>query len=290
MRGFGIGGWLLLPVLAALVYCALGGFDLQHAVIRVMYAWQGEGAVWAVIRWGMAGAYLPSILGVVCGPITLLWVLIAMHVSPRAWAVWQWWVVSAWLIVNPMLCMAVAERIPKTVAGYVGWTLRPPGYVVFVSEVHGVVMAQMAAVCVFVWWGVCPPKRSGRGGWIGMAAPVLILLIGGAIGTFEWWENLRVNMGAAETISGTMWYVLAAVWNVSFAVMAIGAAVVWRRRVAAERERCRGCGYDLRGLRARGGACVRSVASGRCEMFVPATRWSLRARQRPATRVHQGRR
>jgi len=95
MRGFGIGGWLLLPVLAALVYCALGGFDLQHAVIRVMYAWQGEGAVWAVIRWGMAGAYLPSILGVVCGPITLLWVLVAMHVSARAWAVWQWWVVSA---------------------------------------------------------------------------------------------------------------------------------------------------------------------------------------------------
>jgi len=95
MRGFGIGGWLLLPVLAALGYCALGGFDLQHAVIRVMYAWQGEGAVWAVIRWGMAGAYLPSILGVVCGPITLLWVLVAMHVSARAWAVWQWWVVSA---------------------------------------------------------------------------------------------------------------------------------------------------------------------------------------------------
>ena len=61
-------------------------------------------------------------------------------------------------------------------------------------------------------------------------------------------------MGAAEAISGTMWYVLAAVWNVSFAVLAIGGAAVWRRRVGAERERCRGCGYDLRGLRAREGA------------------------------------
>ena len=41
MRGFGIGGWLLLPVLAALVYCALSGFDLQLAMIRVSYDLEG---------------------------------------------------------------------------------------------------------------------------------------------------------------------------------------------------------------------------------------------------------
>lgn len=255
IRGFGVWGWVLLFPLGWLVYCAMGGFDLRHAILEFCYHRFGGDAVWEVIlNHILFGAYLGSMVGIIAGPITLIPVLIAMHFSPRRWAWWQWWCVGLWLIFNPWLCLQMARLVRPGWAVWAGW-VRPQGItrVVYNGEVLGVVVAQLVALTALAWIIVRPlhtGEQRSRWRW----SPAWMLALGLLIGTFLWWADLSMNLGTF-LLPPSVWYVSAAVWHAGFALLLICGAVVARRRAAAEMWRCGTCGYDRRGLAPAAAVC-----------------------------------
>lgn len=210
LRGFGFWGCALLPVLAALIYCAAGGYDLRHAIIEFVYTTWGEDAVWdTIIRSILFGAYWGSLLGQIPGPVTLLWVLIAMFVAPRRWAWWQWSLVSAWLVFNPYLCFRVATALPLRWAAILGWEGGRPPRVLTVGQVHGLVLVQLAALAFLAWRIAGPALRRDDGtGSRWRFAPMALWVCAAMFATLGWQLNRTGNAGGV-TFGGTGWLTMA---------------------------------------------------------------------------------
>lgn len=246
---------MLLPVAGWLAYCALGGFDLRLAIMAACYHRLGEDFVWTVIISDLLfGSYSMSLFGVLCGPPTLLWVLIAMHLSPRRWSWWQWSTVSAWLVVNPWLCLQAARLIPFRLAGWFGW-IPPVGLrrVVAVGQVYAVVMAQLLLLGVLAWVILRPLRDlEQRSCW--RWAPMWLVAFGSALGTFQWWVDWPSTQ-ANLTLPWGAWVSMGIVWHTIAGALLIGGAIAARHGVARESWHCRNCAYDLRGLGPRAPQC-----------------------------------
>ncbi|CAG0978537.1 hypothetical protein PHYC_01637 [Phycisphaerales bacterium] len=246
VRGFGRWGCILLPVAAFLAFCALGGFDLRHEIIRVCYERFGYDWVFDVIlRNVLFGAYWSSLAGTTPGPITLLPVLIAMHLAPRRWAWWQWAIVPTWLLLNPYLCFEIARRVPPWAARALGWSNGPR--VVYAGELVGLMLIVIVLLAVFTSRipGPALSLRDGRRSrW--RFAPLLLVASSAAFAIASWAMNRANFTGTSFTMAHFV--TLSSAWQVSVAVFTIGPALAARRRVLAEPWRCSGCAYDLRGL------------------------------------------
>lgn len=244
-----------MPVAGWLAYCALGGFDLRLMVMAVCWRQFGEDFVWRVIISDLLfGSYAMAMTGVMCGPLTLIWVLVAMHLSPRRWAWWQWSAISIWLLLNPWLCLQIARLIPVRWAGWFGW-IPPTGLrrVVAVGQVYAVVMAQLLVLGVIAWL-VLQPLRSlefrSRWRW----APAWLVGFGMILGTFQWWADWPSTQ-VSVPLPWAAWIFMGILWHSASAVLLIGGAIAARRGVAHESWRCLNCGYDLRGLELRPPRC-----------------------------------
>lgn len=232
-------GWVLLPGAVALAYCAAGGFDLRLAVMGLVQERFGWGAVEWLIYPGL-WAYQPSLTGVVCGPVTLIAVVLALHLSPRAWGRWAWLAVGVWLAVNPWVCWEAQRLLPRAMAVCVGWTPRGAGVELAVT------VAQLGAFCVFAWWVLRLPYGGGvrAGRWAGA-----LFAVGVTAATVAWVSDRVVNMtSGAGGLSRAGYVALGVGWHAAVFVVMVGGAVVNRRRAVGEGWRCEGCGYDLRGL------------------------------------------
>lgn len=229
LLGFGLWGWLLLPIAAALAFCFLGGYDLRTAIMRWWYDRFGWDSMLRLISPGLR-AYWWSLAGVVVGPVTLMPVLLAMYLSPRRWAWWAWLLVVVWLLVNPALWWATCQYLPRNIAGHLGWSRRGS------PEILPVTLAQLAIFAAFAW------RLAGR-------RSALILLgagtIAGAIAwSADWWENTGHRPG----LPFSAYVTLGILWHATVFIVLVSSATWTRRRAAAETWLCESCGYDLRGL------------------------------------------
>lgn len=245
--GFGLAGCLLLPIAIALAYCAAGGLDLRHALLELLYNAQGERFVFhVIIRRVLFASYWASLVGVVCGPITLLSVLIAMHLAPRQWKWWAWAGIPAWLLLNPWLCLQIATMCDPHIPSAVSFLASRSRPVQFVGDALWVVMLQLAALALFVRAVVSSAgKDAPRTTW--RFVPLVLFGIGTAL----------AMLAALSDRQPAPWFTfeghvaLGVLWHSSVAFSLIGAAIHARRAVTAQHWRCVGCGYDLRGLSSR---------------------------------------
>lgn len=246
--GFGPWGWVLVAVAAALVYCAAGGFDLRHAIMQAVADRFGYRAMtdWVIYRL-LVGSYLTSLNGTTCGPVTLLPMLIAMFITPRRWAWWQWGLVSLWLLLNPWLCFETATRLPLWFARSLGWSGGPPSRVVFVGELLGLELLAIGLLATLAWrisgraHGETPRSR-----W--RFAPPVLFVFGALMATTMWWLNRLANTQSVIP-PNFVWYGLATMWHLGVAFLTIAPALAARRLARAQPWYCDHCGYDLRGLK-----------------------------------------
>jgi hypothetical protein len=224
---------VLLPVATGLFYCFCGGFDLRMELMRWWYERYGFDSLWNVTTYGL-WMYSWALYGSVVGPVTLMPVLVAMHVSPRRWAWWVWAAVVVWLLVNPAVWWTVNRGMPPQWAWYLG---RRGG-----MDVLGVTVAQLGAFAVFA---------SRVVGW---RAAALLFSVGTVTGAASWFADWWTNNGHGPGLAYWGYVALGIVWHITTAVVLIGKALQGRRLAAEELWRCEGCGYDLRGLAAEGGS------------------------------------
>lgn len=241
--GFGIWGWVLLPVAAALAYCFFGGYDLRLAIMSIWSDALGWRSMWNTTLWGL-WVYSASRFGVVVGPVTLISVLVAMFLSPRRWAWWSWWVVAAWLIVNPWVYGEACRNMPRGPAAYLGWGPRGA------PDLFGLTLLQLGIFCMFA-------RRVAR-----KRAALTLLVAGAVLGITLSWSDWRFNSGRGVGLPHWVYLTLGSSWHLIVAAVLIGATTRDRRRSLADVWLCESCGYDLRGLKKAAGAAVRCPECG----------------------------
>lgn len=218
IKGFGWRGWCLLPVLAGLVYCAAGGFDLRFFI---MQAWYDAFGWMALVRFVVGlTPYGYTLLEPICGPLMMLYVLPAMHLLPRRWAWWEVAVILGFLLIAPKVWWLGVIAMK----GSLSWLP------IMLAQKE---MAVLLVVFAFlVGWMM-------RSVWVGVAVVAL-----GAVGCFA----SGVLIGGVVAPNPVVRGVGLAAWHGVLAGVLIGYAVQTRRRVRP--GACRGCGYDLGGLAA----------------------------------------
>lgn len=217
-------GWVALLVLGAMLIAMARGVDLRHEIQKLVMP-----LGWGVQAW-FAGELLPALrFGAelrAAGPITLCWMLLALHVAPIRWRGWTYATLA-------LLCAVLPWCWWKTCA------------------------AMMAAKYTF---GGMLPTAPWVNGVFAMNAVLSYLPVVGVVwAATRWWRLALAMMTAALVLimpSGHVRFTrLSFDWMIAYTIGVNGvlcsmlAAWGWRARRRTQPEHvCRGCGYDLRGI------------------------------------------
>jgi hypothetical protein len=223
-------------VAAALAWACASGIDLRFLIQK----WINDHLGWQADFW-LVSVWLPGqnfgLLDPIVGPVTLVYVLIAMHLHPRRFGWWWYAALTAWAVVRPsMLFIVSASHLARGLGS---------------------------------WWSGAVAAGTWVSGWDLPVCALLLLCADAAL--LLALTRSRMVGAAALTIAGGWWSAgwLATKLSGSFDNWGIGlpwvwiwhgglgAAVFWwavrGRRMAREAWECAACGYDLRGLSC--GAC-----------------------------------
>jgi hypothetical protein len=247
IRGFGWIGLAGLPVVAFLLYCLVGGYDLRYALFALIERFWGIDAVFnTVIRQLLFGAYWPSLTGILVSPITLLWILIVMFLVPRRWAWWQWVLICLWMLTNPPLMLYLARWGSTLPAALRDLLLIPVRAAMHAPEAPLLIVIQHTAFCWLLWRML----RISHAHLPRMAtiAPLTIFILGLMLGTLQHWLNLSTTQ-TTFTISINAWIAIGILWHTTCAALGIWAAIAVRP-AARTSHHCAHCGYDIHGLAA----------------------------------------
>lgn len=247
IRGFGWLGLAGLPIVAFLLFCLAGGYDLRYSVFALIERiWNIDAIFNVVITRLLFGAYWPSLTGILVSPVTLLWFLIVMFLLPRRWAWWHWLLIALWTFINPPLVLYAARWGSTLPAGLRDLLLLPITPARHTSEAPLLLVLQHTLFCVLLWRllrirNAHPPR-------LATAAPLAIFILGLMLGTFQHWLNLSTTQ-TTFTISVNGWIAFGVVWHTTCATLGLWAAIAVRH-AARSSHHCAHCGYDIHGLAA----------------------------------------
>jgi hypothetical protein len=212
---------------------AVSGYDLVYQIQRFVADRFGiEGLYWLM---NVHSYYYLSLYWPIFGPLSLLYVLAALHVAPRRRAAWPSLLLTAWAIVRPLAAHWVLGIWKLVFVGGPGTT---PGEWL---RTH----ATLDVLTAFFLY-VCTRSRGVTGAFV-------------ALSVLAW---------AAQPPSpfGLSVIAVAAGWHVLMAVVLFAWAIQQRQRVFPEGA-CQSCGYDLCGILTVGGAarCPECGATSRME-------------------------
>jgi hypothetical protein len=216
LLGFGRAGVVLTGVLLSILIPTLCGFDLRHQLMRAI-----DGAFgWPGTHWfTTVPLFAHSVLvdWPVFGPVSLLYVLPALHLVPRR-VRWWWYAALVLLALLTPIFVIQARR----------WGLVIP----FPLVTWGTVGGAAAAGCL---------TAVGRS-W-GLAWFMVTVVGVGAV--LEWTLETRPIITAPQLMAACC------TWHALWGVPLLGWAIAARAR-RPPAYACKTCGYDLRGA---AGAC-----------------------------------
>lgn len=238
--GFGVTGWVLLPVALALGAAWITGYDLRFQLMSLIIdVWGWPGLVRFVTA--VLPAHHFAVQAPEFSPVSLAYVLAAMQVYPRRLGWWWYVAVVAAAVGAPLLGWA-------TPRWWLAWgsALGSPGFLCTAKWLGA------AAVLGLLW------AMTGRL-WTGVA---LCAVMGTSIAMSGWLLQNRA-LGPVE-----LWvaqWPAPIVWHLALGGVLLGWAVRERRATRPPWE-CPACGYDLRGCGAaicpECGACSAPLIRG----------------------------
>ncbi|MBU6413801.1 MAG: hypothetical protein KGS45_10020 [Planctomycetes bacterium] len=246
-RGFGWFGLAGLPVVAFLLYCLVGGYDLRYALFALIERFWGMEVIYrVVISQLLFGAYWPSLTGILVSPVTLLWLLIVMFLLPRRWAWWQWALICVWMLTNAPLVFYLArwlwQYVPASRALMTTFGRIP----MHTSEAPSLVLLQHIVLCVVLW--IMLTTRRPHIPRIARIAPLTLFTLGVLVGSLQYWLNLTRIQATLKT-PVEIWVMIGILWHTTCATLGIWAAIAVRHAARTSRH-CAHCGYDIHGLSA----------------------------------------
>lgn len=219
-------GWVALAVLGAMLVAMARGVDLRFQLQKMIMP-----LGWGVQSW-FAGRFLSDqywiAWGAGFGLISLCWMLAALHSGPVRWRGWAYAGLAAWAVAGPMVRFTLFSAMTSPGA----WLARlvPNG-----SWPNGAFAISCAITHVPAVGLVWAATRSWRLAAALLLASIVLIVPTGHF-SFTKFSNEQSMLVAAGT-------------NLVLAAIAFGWAIAARRR-AWPAHVCRGCGYDLRGIRA----------------------------------------
>lgn len=247
IRGFGWLGLAGLPIVAGLLFCLVGGYDLRYSLFALIERIWGIDAVFnTIIRQLLFGAYWPSLTGILVSPVTLLWFLIVMFLLPRRWAWWHWLLITLWMLTNPPIVLYLARWGSTLPAALRDLLLLPVTAARHTSEAPLLIVLQHILFCLLLWRVL--HVRHAHLPRLVTATPLTILIIGLVLGTAQHWLNLSSTQ-TRFTISTNSWIALGILWHTTCATLGVWAAAAARHAVRTSHH-CPHCGYDIHGLAA----------------------------------------
>lgn len=229
LLGFGVVGWIALPILLALIGVVVTGYDLRYQIqrliadafgIRVLF----DFTIYVIIGTGMGAGTWPPVGRF--GPVAMSIVLVALWIHPRRVGVIRTGLIWALGLVGPALAYRLAtDRAVRRLADDTAtW------------ELVGIVWLALAATLIWL------ATRSWRVG--ALAALCLALPLAGDLTSF-----LAMTDDIPRVLGQVVQYQahLALAMHAGLALVLIPWSVHARRHVVPD-FCCPRCGYDIRGL------------------------------------------
>lgn len=225
--GFGWVGWCLLPVAVFLAWSLISGFDLRQEFLRAIDRWFGIDAVDWIVAYALT-AHSLSDFGF--SLVTLCAALVAMHLSPRRFAWWWYFVLTTWALVRPFLVWQLMVIWCRPVIGS-GVLWAPPWkYTVVMGGSCFIDLAILVAL-----------SRS----WIVTGGSTLVM----ALAAFLAWTAQASLIQGNSPVGFEAWL---GSWHAYIAQVLLGTSLLaWGLRDRFRSKppwACGSCGYDLRGL------------------------------------------